>query len=286
MGNGLTIAFGQQEIRTIKTDRGIEWVAADVCEVLDIKQTHRALANFKPSERGSHFMTTPYGGTQEVSTVTEPGLYRLIMRSNKPEAERFREWLTHEVLPCIRKHGCYPAPLVEIDNRAVVSTDASMICRQMGMEIIAGMREAMSRDIRTAIDPLEKKIDAHGSKLDEFGARIDNLERRRSLTKETKQRHIYAVAQLGGKCPCCCKVLIVNSGNQKLAAGEFDHWKSKALNDLQNTWLICSDCNSNLNNREFRDSVEIHFVAYQRRLREIRHAIGTPAFPGFEEGVL
>jgi hypothetical protein len=45
-------------------------------------------------------------------TVTEPGLYRLIVRSNKPEAQRFQEWLFHEVLPSIRLHGCYPPPPV------------------------------------------------------------------------------------------------------------------------------------------------------------------------------
>lgn len=282
MSTELTVSFGQQEIRTVKTDRGVEWIAADVCEVLGLLNPSTTMRNFKKSEKGVNLISTP-GGLQNLLTVTEPGLYRLIMRSDKPEAERFREWLTHEVLPCIRKHGCYPAPLVEIDNRAVVATDASMICRQMGMEIIAGMREAMSRDIRTAIDPLEKKIDAHGSKLDEFGSRIDNLERRRSLTKDTKRRHVYAVAQLGGKCPCCWNELIVNSGNQKLVTGEFDHWKSKALNDLQNTWLICSGCNSNLNNREFRDSVEIHFNAYQKRLREMQKWLGTPLFPSMEE---
>lgn len=276
MSTELTISFGQLEIRTVQTDRGVEWIAADVCAVLGLpSDPGQYLRGFSATERGLSAIQT-LGGPQDVLTVTEPGLYRLIFKSRRPEAERFREWITHEVLPCIRKHGCYPAPLVEVDNRAVVSTDASLICRQMGMEIIAGMREAMSRDIRIAIDPLEKKIDAHGSKLDEFGTRIDNLERRRSLTSETKRKHIYAVAQLGGKCPCCCSVLIVNSGNQKLAAGEFDHWKSKALNDLQNTWLICGDCNSNLDNREFRDSVEIHFNAYQRRLREMQKWIAGP----------
>lgn len=275
MGNELTISFGQQEIRTVNTDRGVEWVAADVCDVLGIADASKATRRFSATEKGTNLIRT-LGGLQNLLTVTEPGLYRLIMRSDKPEAERFRDWVTHEVLPCIRKHGCYPAPLVEIDNRAVVATDASMICRQMGMEIIAGMREAMSRDIRIAIDPLEKKIDAHGSKLDEFGARIDNLERRRSLTKDTQRKHVYAVAQLGGKCPCCCNVLIVNSANKKLAEGEFDHWKSKALNDLQNTWLICQGCNGNLNNREFRDSVEIHFNAYQKRLREMQKWIAGP----------
>ena len=49
-------------------------------------------------------------GIQEVVTVTEKGLYRLIHRSDKPQAERFRDWVFGEVLPSIRKHGCYPPP--------------------------------------------------------------------------------------------------------------------------------------------------------------------------------
>jgi prophage antirepressor-like protein len=93
----LAIAFDGQQIRTIKTDRGIEWVAADVCRVLGIASPASVLRNFKDSERGVHLMHTTHVD-QEMTTVTEPGLYRLIMRSNKPEAERFREWLTHDVL--------------------------------------------------------------------------------------------------------------------------------------------------------------------------------------------
>ena len=54
-------------------------------------------------------MDTP-GGAQEMSIVSEAGLYSLILRSRKPEAKAFKRWITHEVLPAIRKHGAYLTP--------------------------------------------------------------------------------------------------------------------------------------------------------------------------------
>lgn len=53
-------------------------------------------------EKGIDSIDTP-GGRQEMSTVSEPGLYSLILRSRKPEAKRFKRWITHEVLPSIRR---------------------------------------------------------------------------------------------------------------------------------------------------------------------------------------
>ena len=65
-------------------------------------------------EKGLRKVQTP-GGMQQLSIVSEPGLYTLIIRSNKPNAEPFRRWVTHEVLPAIRKHGGYLTPKLTYD---------------------------------------------------------------------------------------------------------------------------------------------------------------------------
>lgn len=84
---------------------GEPWlVAKDVCEVLGLADTNRALAGLDDDEKGTHIMST-LGGNQQVSIINEAGLYSLTIRSRKPEAKLFKRWITHEALPTIRKTG-------------------------------------------------------------------------------------------------------------------------------------------------------------------------------------
>jgi prophage antirepressor-like protein len=101
--------YESKQVRVIQNEDGNpEWVAKDVCHILDMDVTQtRRLDN---DEKGLREIQTP-GGPQNLVTVNEPGLYTLIIRSNKPEAKKFRKWITSEVLPAIRKSGKY-----EIDN--------------------------------------------------------------------------------------------------------------------------------------------------------------------------
>ena len=89
---------------------GEPWfVARDVCECLELGNPRTSIALLDEDEKGVHTMDTP-GGAQEMSIVSEAGLYSLILRSRKPEAKTFKRWITHEVLPAIRKHGGYLTP--------------------------------------------------------------------------------------------------------------------------------------------------------------------------------
>lgn len=101
--------YESKQVRVIQDEDGNpEWVAKDVCHILDmdVTQTRR----LDDDEKGLREIQTP-GGPQNLVTVNEPGLYTLIIRSNKPEAKKFRKWITSEVLPAIRRSGKY-----EIDN--------------------------------------------------------------------------------------------------------------------------------------------------------------------------
>lgn len=82
------------------------FVAKDVCQVLGIEKYRDAMSRLDADERGSLLVDT-LGGQQQMGAVNESGLYGLIMRSNKPEAKKFRKWVTGEVLPSIRKTGGY-----------------------------------------------------------------------------------------------------------------------------------------------------------------------------------
>ena len=88
---------------------GEPWfVAKDVCRILEIAKYRDAVARLDDDERESVLMDT-LGGTQQMVAVNESGLYHLIFQSRKPEARKFRKWVTSEVLPSIRRKGFYIA---------------------------------------------------------------------------------------------------------------------------------------------------------------------------------
>ena len=93
-------------VRSILIDGDPWFVAADVCKALEIEKTNRALSRLDDDEKGAHSVSTP-GGRQRMSIISESGLYSLILGSRKPEARAFKRWITHEVIPSIRKHGAY-----------------------------------------------------------------------------------------------------------------------------------------------------------------------------------
>lgn len=72
--------------------------------MLGISNSSQATRNIPEAQKALHFFHTP-GGRQQLAIISEPGLYRLSVRSNKPEAEPFISWITGEVLPTIRKTG-------------------------------------------------------------------------------------------------------------------------------------------------------------------------------------
>lgn len=112
MGLHITPLLFEEEhlVRQVEMSEEIWFVGADVCRVLGIRDHKQALERLDGDERGRYTVPTP-GGDQEMTVVSEPGVYRLVFTSRKPVAERFKRWLAHEVIPSIRKTGAYAAPL-------------------------------------------------------------------------------------------------------------------------------------------------------------------------------
>lgn len=82
------------------------FVAKDVCDCLDLSNSRKALSRLEDDEKGVTSSDT-LGGKQEMATVNEYGLYSLVLSSRKPEAKEFKRWITHDVLPSLRKYGTY-----------------------------------------------------------------------------------------------------------------------------------------------------------------------------------
>ena len=97
--------YESQKIRVVQDENGEPWwVATDVCEILALSNTTEALRGLDEDEKSTLRISE---GGPERNIVSEPGLYSLIIRSNKPEAKKFKRWIIHEVLPAIRKTGKY-----------------------------------------------------------------------------------------------------------------------------------------------------------------------------------
>ena len=97
-------AFGK--IRTLTIDGAPWFVAVDVCRALEIGNPTDAMRRLDADERTLVSIEGASNGLP-VNAVNEPGLYTLILGSRKPEAKAFKRWITHEVIPAIRKHGVY-----------------------------------------------------------------------------------------------------------------------------------------------------------------------------------
>ncbi|WEG14116.1 phage antirepressor KilAC domain-containing protein [Pullulanibacillus sp. KACC 23026] len=101
--------FQSVNVRTLLINNEPWFVAKDICEVLDIKNSRDAVSRLDEDEFNTVVLTDGIGNPNR-TIVNEAGLYSLILGSRKPEAKQFKRWVTHKVLPEIRKTGGYLMP--------------------------------------------------------------------------------------------------------------------------------------------------------------------------------
>jgi anti-repressor protein len=100
--------FKGAALRTLTDENGEPWfVLKDCMSILDLGNPTETVKMFDDDEFSTTEVIDSIGRRQQAYIISEPGLYRLVMRSRKPEAKEFQRWVTHEVLPSIRKHGAY-----------------------------------------------------------------------------------------------------------------------------------------------------------------------------------
>lgn len=110
--------FGQ--VRTVVQGEEVWFIAKDVCDVLEIRNSRQAMARLDEDEKSG---VTINDGSQNrtLSSVNESGLYSLILTSRKPQAKAFKKWVTSEVIPSIRKYGAYM--IDQVLEQAVTNPD-------------------------------------------------------------------------------------------------------------------------------------------------------------------
>lgn len=97
----------------ITDENGEPWfVAADVCRALELGNPSQAISRLDEDEKRTTLISNESAATgiSPVAFINEPGLYSLVLGSRKPEAKAFKRWITHEVIPSIRRNGAYMTP--------------------------------------------------------------------------------------------------------------------------------------------------------------------------------
>ncbi|MBZ5735028.1 phage antirepressor KilAC domain-containing protein [Nocardioides sp. TRM66260-LWL] len=119
--------YEDHEVHVVVIDGEPWFVAGDVARILGFRMASDLTRMLDDDEKGPHIVRTP-GGEQTVTVISEAGLYSAIIRSRVPEAKAFKRWVTHDVLPAIRKTGTYNAP-------------AAISFEEMTAQVIRGLQE-------------------------------------------------------------------------------------------------------------------------------------------------
>ena len=132
--------YGDVQVRVVTIDGEPWFVLADLARVLEITGVGRLASRLDKGVRQTHTLPTA-GGQQSMTVVSEPGMYEVVIRSDKPEAAAFRRWITTEVLPSIRKTGAYgAAPALPADRTellALAVLEADQMIREKDDQIAA-----------------------------------------------------------------------------------------------------------------------------------------------------
>lgn len=147
-------------IRVVMLDGDPWFVAADVCRALDISDVRQAVDRLEADERGGCSIPTP-GGTQEVRAVNDFGLFSLVLGSRKPEAQPFKRWITHEVLPAIARGGVYIDTTNRMGETLGAATDEAIgVEAKSGATLAGGFVAALVDSLARLHDRLDRSEEA------------------------------------------------------------------------------------------------------------------------------
>jgi prophage antirepressor-like protein len=187
--------FEGDEVRIIRDDKGEPWfVANDVCKVLEIGNPRQALSRLDDDEKGDVILNDAIGRPQSTNTVNEYGLYSLILSSRKKEAKTFKRWVTHEVLPSIRKTGQYSVKGLRTSEQATYEGVKELIA-------IATDYDKDSQTAQTYFATVQNKLLYAVTDLtaaDLIATRADHMRENMGLTT-WKGSHILQADALVGK---------------------------------------------------------------------------------------
>ena len=162
-----TVSFNEKNIRVIGTYEEPWFVAKDICSILELPNITNAIKILPEKWRGLKLLST-FGGEQNMNIINEAGLYKLIMRSNKPVAQKFQEVVCEEILPSLRKKGEYK--IQSIIDKNIKLEEEKKILEEQKIEIEKKLSDEQKIVIKTKLSlELNQKKFRHRYKFIEQG---------------------------------------------------------------------------------------------------------------------
>lgn len=152
--------YNETPLRTVEMDGEVWWVLKDVCDALGIVDSKSVPRRLDPDEVVLIPLVDSKGRKQEMYAINEPGLYKVILRSDKPDAKDLMRWVTHEVLPSIRRTGSYavqamsPAQLIAAQAQLLVDMEKRM-------DEMQGQTKALEAKVDTAMKAFSRPSEDH-----------------------------------------------------------------------------------------------------------------------------
>lgn len=180
----MPFVYGDATVRTFVIDAEPWFVLADLCKVLGLSSPHKVYDRIADDAKGRSSIPTP-GGVQDMAIVNEPGMYEVVIRSDKPEAVAFRRWITSEVLPTIRKTGgAYIAPgsQAELD----LTNPDTALDKLIEVAQVAKAERAKRMELEAKVEADAPKVEAYDQFMEADGTYLVGTVARMLGTSQNK----------------------------------------------------------------------------------------------------
>jgi len=228
-GTGVVpLDFEGRNVRMVERDDVPWWVLADVCRAMDIANPSAVAARLDDDEKDTLKIAEGIAGNPNVTIVTEPGLYAVILQSRKPIARRFDRWLRHEVIPSIRKTGRYTTQF-----------DGAVILQQIDRRLAT--IERLTRTKRRTPNDADRRTASRFAKLHGGSCpccrRLDVVDGAGEIANNAQIDHFFQVDRISLKtswliCGECHHKLTSGAMPREMCVGRF-----KAYQELLAEWL-------------------------------------------------
>lgn len=165
-------SYGSAQLRTVEQDGELWWVLKDVCQTLGIVDHKSVARRLDDDEKGvGQILPLSGGASQPTVIINEPGLYNVILRSDKPEAKDFKRWVTHEVLPSIRNRGSYRADQPMTPAQLLAAQAQVLVEMEKRVDAVQAETKALSEKMQADAKALSEKVQADTQALSD---KLDN----------------------------------------------------------------------------------------------------------------
>ena len=177
------LSYERNDVRMVIHEGKPWWVLKDVCDILGLTNPSMIADRLDDDERAKFNL----GRQGETNIVNESGLYNVIFRSDKPEAKKFKRWVTHDVLPAIRKTGQYIKPMTSAE--LIAAQGQLLVEFERRMEVMDNRARQIEEKVDKAVETLTRPNPDHW-KVD-MKSKIEALAEATGIARFTVQGYLY-----------------------------------------------------------------------------------------------